>query len=224
MRAIFWDLDDTVLDTLAARMDALAHAHEVSLGTSVDPRELWKAHAGGTLEDLGRKLVGDDYAKFSQLYRDHYYASSTEIRAFDGIPEVLRDLAAHGLKHAIVTSKVSWGATEELEKLGLLQYFEAVIGFDDTEAHKPDPAPVYAAMERVLIDDPRDILFIGDAPTDVGVANRSGCVSVAATWGTLDRERLLAERPNHVAESPQDVAMIVSRLLELDASSKGSDE
>ena len=217
MRAVFWDLDDTVLDTLTARMEALAHAYEQSLGTSVDPQELWRSHAGGTLEDLGRRLVGDDYATFSQAYRDHYYASTIKARAFEGIPEVLHDLSAHGLKQAIVTSKVSWGATEELERLDLLKHFEAVIGFDDTEAHKPDPAPVHMAMERVLVDEPGDIMFVGDSPSDIGAAHRAGCVSVAATWGTLDRAALLAQDPAHVADNPAQVAAILGRLLELAA-------
>ncbi len=213
MKAVFWDLDDTVLDTLAARMDALAHAHEVWVGRTVDPEELWRSHAGHTLEDLGRKLVGDSYAAFCEAYRDHYYAANAEVRAFDGIPEVLQDLSAHGLKHAIVTSKVSWGATEELERIDLLRHFEAVVGFDDTESHKPDPAPVHAAMERLLIDHAADIVFVGDSPTDVAAANGAGCVSVAATWGTLDRESLVAERPDQIAARPQDVAAIVGGLF-----------
>jgi phosphoglycolate phosphatase-like HAD superfamily hydrolase len=53
------------------------------------------------------------------------------------VPEVLATLHHEGIPMAVVTSKISWGAVEELQNSGLLQYFAAVIGADDTEQNKP---------------------------------------------------------------------------------------
>jgi pyrophosphatase PpaX len=213
VNAVLWDLDDTLLDTLPARMASLKHAYEATVGGWVDPIELWRSHRGGTLEALGQRLLGDDYRRFTVAYRDHYYARAGRGPAFAGVRTALEACREADLPMAVVTSKISWGATEELEKAGLLQYFGAVVGFDDTEKHKPDPEPVYAAMARLLVDDPGVVAFIGDSPADIFAARNSGALSIAATWGTLDRDLLLDAHPDVVADSPSEaVAAVASRM------------
>ena len=59
MSALLWDLDDTLLITLPGRMKALAHAHEVCLGSRTDPEALWRSHRGGSLEAMGKRLLGE---------------------------------------------------------------------------------------------------------------------------------------------------------------------
>jgi len=205
VKAVLWDLDDTLLETLPGRMQALAHAYEQCLGCRVDPVALWRSHRGGTLEDLGRRLVGADYLRFAAIYREHYYRQIRRIKPYAGVEGVLRSCLAAGVPMAVVTSKVSWGATDELGQAGLLQYFAAVVGFDDTELHKPDPEPVFAALERLVVDEIEQVLFVGDSPADVMAARNAGCQSVAATWGTLDTELLLDAYPDHVAHKPGDI-------------------
>lgn len=214
MKAVLWDLDDTVLNTLAPRMRALRHAYETTVGGWVDPEALWRSHRGGTLEALGERLLGEEWRRFATAYRDRYYREVDRARPFDGIPAVLASLGASGLPMAIVTSKVSWGAIEELEMAGLLGYFAAVVGVDDVELHKPDPEPIFAAMQRLLIDDPGEVVMIGDSPADMFAARNAGCIPIAALWGTLDRELLLDAGPLHTAAAPQDVIGVLSGLLE----------
>ena len=211
MIAVLWDLDDTLLNTLPARMRALRHAHDKTVGGWIDPLELWKSHRGGTLEALGQRLLGDDGGpRFVAAYRDYYYNEVHRAPAFDGVEAVLQTLLEHHLPMGVVTSKISWGATEELDESGLLRYFGAVVGFDDTEQHKPDPAPIYEAMSRLLLDDPAGIAFVGDSPADIFAARNAGCVSVGALWGTLDRELLLDSYPAHVAKEPGEVLALLA--------------
>jgi pyrophosphatase PpaX len=209
MKAVLWDLDDTVLDTLEPRMEALAHAHRVVVGTETDPRELWRQHRGATIEAVGRDLVGDDWPRFVGTFRDHYFGREVPVPVFDGVAAVLHDIVASGRSNAIVTAKVSWGATAELQRAGLLHYFAAIVGYDDTDAHKPDAEPVLAALQRLTIYDPDDAMMIGDTPADIGAAKAAGCRSVAALWGSIDRAAVLAMEPDHVAESPFDIAEII---------------
>ena len=203
--AVLWDLDDTLLNTLPGRMTALAHAYETVVGGKTDPMALWVSHRGGTLEDLGRRLVGTDYQRFATVYRDRYYTLNRNISPFEGIQPVLEAFLEGEIPMAVVTSKVAWGATEELSRAGLLHYFQAVVGYDDTDLHKPDPEPIFTAMERICIDEPDEILFVGDSPADVWAARNAGCKSVAALWCTLDAELLLDAMPDHTAESPAEI-------------------
>ena len=210
MKAILWDLDDTVLETLPARMAALAHAYETCLGSKTDPQALWRSHRGGTLEGLARRLLGADYVRFTTAFRDRYYGQDREIKPFPGMEPVLDACLQHELPMAIVTSKDAWGATEELAQVDLLRYFQAVVGFDDTDLHKPEPDPIYAAMERLCMDEPRDLLFVGDSPADIWAARNAGCTSVAALWGTLDAELLLDAKPDHSIRQPGELLSILA--------------
>lgn len=210
MKAVLWDLDDTLLDTLDHRMRALAHAYTTCLGGSVDPVALWRSQHGRTLEDLGRRLLGNDYLRFTGAYRDHYYASLSRVRPYEGIPETLAWCRSSGLLLAVVTSKVSWGATDELARSGLLHHFHTVVAYDDTDTHKPDPAPVHEALDRLAVDDPADAVFVGDSPADVLAARNAGCRSVAALWGTLDVELLRDAAPDNIAVRPEDVVMLIA--------------
>ena len=210
---MLWDLDDTVLNTLPVRTVALTRAYESCVGGSIDAEALWRSHRGGTLEDLGKRLLGSDYLRFVSTYHDAYYGSHREIRPFDGVVEALAALHDAGVPMAIVTSKISWGAIEELQQTGLLEYFAAIVGFDDTDRNKPDPEPIFEALDRLLIDPSEAVYMVGDSPADVFAAKNAGCTSVAATWGTLDEELLRDAFPAVVARSPLDVVALLRGKL-----------
>lgn len=212
MSVILWDLDDTLLNTLPGRSRALAHAHETLLGTSVDAEALWRSHRGGTLEQMGQRLMGADFGRFVTTYRERYYGQPREIRPFEGVEAMLRTFHEAGFAMGIVTSKLSWGATEELQMAGILQYFHTIVGSDDTDTHKPDPEPIYLALDRMVADDPMGAVFIGDSPADVWAARNAGIESIAALWGTLDPGLVLDARPDHTARTPGEVLTILAEM------------
>ena len=191
-------------------MSALAHAYEACLGEKTDPEALWRSHRGGTLEDLGRRLLGADYLRFADTYREYYYGLNQAIQPFPGVVSALDAFQQAEVPMAIVTSKIAWGATEELTSAGMLQYFHSIVGFDDTDLHKPDPAPVYEALDRLLLDASKKVLFVGDSPADIWAAKNAGVTSVAALWGTLDAELLLDALPDYTAKSPGDVLAVIA--------------
>ncbi len=208
MTAVLWDLDDTLLDTFPGRMKALAYAHEVCLGTKTDPEALWRSHRGGSLEAMGRRLLQDDYLRFVNTYREHYFSLARDIQPYPGIVAVLEAFQHAGVPMAVVTSKIAWGATEELTTTGLLKYFHSVVGADDTDLHKPDPAPVYEALDRLLVDASLSVVFVGDSPADVWAARNAGVTAVAALWGTIDAGLLLEALPDHTAKTPGEVLAV----------------
>lgn len=212
MKAVFWDLDDTVLNTLPGRMRSLKHAYQATVGGWVDPLELWRSHRGHSLEAMGSRLLGPDGQRFVHAYREHYWNEPKPIHVYEGVRDVLESCMAEGLLLAIVTSKAAWGAVQELEQADMLRYFRAVVGEEDTEEKKPDPAPIYEAMARLLVDDPGDILFVGDSPADIHAARNAGCVPVAATWGSIDLELLLDASPTYVARTPNGVLGAIRSL------------
>jgi pyrophosphatase PpaX len=206
---VLWDLDDTLLETLPERLKALEHAYETCLGERTEPLALWRSHRGGTLEALGKRLLGEDYLRFVTAYRERYYSLQRPCRPFMGVEHVLDTLSDAGIQMAVVTSKLSWGATDELTRGGILHHFGAVVGSDDTDAHKPDPEPIFTALERMLVDELDQVLFVGDSPADILAARNAGCESAAALWATVDEELVRDAAPDHVVYRPGELLQLI---------------
>jgi pyrophosphatase PpaX len=93
-----------------------------------------------------------------------------------GAREMLRDLAK-SYRLGIVTSRIRAGVTEILEDSFEPDLFEVVVGFEDTDRHKPDPAPILVAMERLGVDGTRTA-YVGDSESDVAAAHTAGALPV----------------------------------------------
>jgi pyrophosphatase PpaX len=106
-----------------------------------------------------------------------------------------------------VTSKLRPGALLGLRAAGLEDAFDVVVGADDVQHHKPDPAPVLAALER-LGADPTGTVFIGDSPHDMAAGRAAGVWTAAALWGPFARAALEPHRPDFWLAAPKDIARL----------------
>jgi phosphoglycolate phosphatase len=101
-------------------------------------------------------------------------------RPYDGIPEVLAQLA--GRRLAVLTNKPTGATTRILEALDLRRFFDSVIGADTPHGRKPDPAGL-----RHLISEagaaPDATLLVGDSPIDLETARRAGTRICLARYG-----------------------------------------
>jgi len=118
---------------------------------------------------------------------------------------VLVRLHEEGRTLGIVTAKRR--ATVELAfaQVPLGHLFQTIVGGDETERHKPDPAPLLLAAER-LHADPAETAYVGDSPFDVRAAKAAGMFAVAVTWGRIhERERLEAEEPDAIVDTAKEL-------------------
>ena len=75
-------------------------------------------------------------------------------------------------------------------RLPIEHFFDVVVAGDETELHKPHPAPLLLALERVEAE-PDDAAYVGDSPYDMQAARAAGMHAVGVTWGRIhDREAL----------------------------------
>jgi pyrophosphatase PpaX len=116
---------------------------------------------------------------------------------------MLAGLRARGCAVAIVTSKMRDAVELGLEHVPL-GAFDAVVTCEDTDRHKPDPAPVAHCL-TLLGADPAAAVYVGDAPFDVRAGRAAGTATAAAMWGTaFALAALRAERPDRELATPQE--------------------
>jgi pyrophosphatase PpaX len=202
---VLFDLDGTVVDSGAIILASMRHATREVLGAEYRDEELLQAVGGPGLEAQFAVFSPDDVDELVRVYRAHNEPLHDELEACAGMEDVIVRLHKEGRRLGVVTAKRR--ATVELAfaRVPLAHLFETVVGGDETEKHKPDPAPLLLAAERLGVD-PATAAYVGDSPFDIRAAKAAGMYAVAVTWGRIhDRTKLEREEPDAIANTAEEL-------------------
>jgi len=210
---VLFDLDGTLIDSLELLVGAMQHAFADFAGPRPSVDE-WVATIGRPLVWQFGRYARDD-AELQHLVRT-YRAFQHEhhdrlTRAFDGIPALVGGLASAGHPLGVVTSKADHLASRSLAHVGLAEHFAVVVGADRTQRHKPDPDPLWFALEAIGAL-PGDAVYVGDSPYDVMAANAAGVRSIAVTWGAAPHAVLAQASPSHLVGTVAELATLLAKL------------
>jgi pyrophosphatase PpaX len=202
---VLFDLDGTLIDSGGMILASFKHAARTVLGREVPDAQIRAAVGGPGLLEQMRALDPSRVDDLVRTYREHNEPLHAELQACPGIEDVLERLHAERRRLGVVTAKR--GATIQLafDVLPIAQYFEVVVGSDDTERHKPHPDPILRALE-LLGAGPEEAAYVGDSPFDVKSAKAAGVYAIAVTWGGIHAaDRLRAEEPDALVDSCEEL-------------------
>ncbi len=193
LRAVLFDLDGTLVDTLPD----IATSMNTALGT-LGLRTLSAVRIGAFVGKGPRALalrVLDQQPSLTLTQRADLvdkllatYVRSYESRVgqasrlFPGVNQTLRDLSVRGLKLGVVTNALQHLAEAILTRFDIAQFMQLVIGGDQVSNGKPHPEAVLRAC-RMLGAAPAQTLMVGDSENDVLAARAAGCAVVAMPHG-----------------------------------------
>jgi pyrophosphatase PpaX len=192
--AILFDLDGTLVDTIALLLASMRHAF-TTCGVAAPTDAEWTAGIGTPLATQFRGCVGDDDAAVARLvaayraYQHEHHDALTS--AYEGIPALVARLEERGHPIGIVTSKANHLAERALAWVGLAGHVDVLVGADSVTQHKPHPAPVLAALQQLGVPATKEtVVFVGDSPHDVASGVAAGVRTIGVTWGAFGREAL----------------------------------
>ena len=217
MRSVIFDLDGTLADTSG---DLIAAANATFAGLDLPPL-LTAADAGTAMRGgramltLGFSRVGGfgegDIARAYPLLLAHYaQAIAMHTRLYPGAMGAVLTLRAQGYAVGICTNKPAALAEDPLQKLGVRDAFDSLVGADTLPVRKPDPAPLGEAVRRAGGDLARTCL-VGDSETDRKTAAAAGCPSILVTFGP-EGDRMAALRPEVLIDHFDDLPAVVAEL------------
>lgn len=202
---VLFDLDGTVVDSGAMILASMRHATLEVLGREYTDEDLMKAVGGPGLEAQMAAFAPDRVDELVRVYRAHNEPLHDELEACEGMGEVLARLHDEGRRLGIVTAKRRSTAELAFARVPVAHLFEAVVGGDETEHHKPHPEPLLLAAERMGAD-PAETAYVGDSPFDIRAAKAAGMHAIGVTWGRIhDRARLTAEEPDAVVDRAEEL-------------------
>jgi phosphoglycolate phosphatase-like HAD superfamily hydrolase len=201
MQAILFDWDGTLVDSLGAFHAANAAVME-AFGLPFDEVVYRRNYAPDWRLMYRRLGIPSDRLDEANELWNASYASATEVIAFDGVTGALESLGAAGARLGIITAGHREIVVPQLERTGLAGLLPTRVFGDDLDVHKPDPAPLRLALAMLGLDDLADeVVYVGDAPTDMLMARAVGvhAIGIASVLG--DPDELRAAGAENVADS-----------------------
>lgn len=215
MKAFIFDLDGTLIDSLADLAEAVNRMLEEH-GYPRAPLSVFPQYIGDGVRALVSRALPPEAQENEDInarvadYQRHYADTwRSETKPYVGIVETLADLQSRGIKLAVLSNK-----PDHFTKLCCAHFFPdvpfgPVLGARADVPRKPDPQ---AALEicRELGVQPEDCAFVGDSGIDMETAVRAGMLPVGVRWGFRGEAELIAHGAKELVSHPDDLVCLIS--------------
>ncbi|NNF05593.1 MAG: HAD-IA family hydrolase [Candidatus Eisenbacteria bacterium] len=239
IRAVIFDLDNTLTDFMGVKQASIRGAVDAMLNAGLDQR---LKTSESTLADQQEAIAGEisriydregieyqlvfnryleetlgevDYKFLAAAIWGYRRARDSHLVPYPHVHLTIHQLAKMGLKLAVVSDAPREPAWLRLVYLNLHHLFDAVVTFEDTGVRKPEKEPFVEALRRLEVA-PEETLMIGDWPDrDVAGASALGMVTVFARYGyswSRDRAPIEEHPPNYEIDDISELVGIVEKL------------
>lgn len=210
-RAVIFDLDGTLLDSLPLVLAAITHAVE-PFGGSRPTRDIF-ATLGGPPEKFMPTLIRDLARVPEAIARmERYHTENTHlIQPFAGAADLLDALRMGGVRAAIWTGRDRRSTEVLLARHGLAGHFATVVCGDDLLTHKPDPEGLREILRRLEVA-PAEALFLGDADVDVLGGVACGVDTILIRHEREIEAHIIAHTWRQAASPAEAYALVRARL------------
>lgn len=191
---MLFDLDGTLADSIGLIIESYQYAFATVSGRILSAAEA-RTWIGQTLLTTFQREDPPQAATLERVYREYNEANAVKIVGYPGVPELMAQLNAAGIRPKVVTSKRLEMSVETIRLAGLAGLVDLVVTMEDTERHKPHPDPLLRAFEKLGVT-AAQCVYVGDAVWDVLAAHAAGIPAISVTWGAGTRSELLAANPD----------------------------
>lgn len=208
MKAVVFDLDGTLLDTLQDLYESTNYAL-MEMGMPLRRLDEVRHFVGNGVRRLIERAVPEqtDEARletcFAHFQRHYLRHCQDHTRLYPGIDHLLRTLHERGFLLAIVSNKLQAGVDELYEA-----YFRGVvdvaIGEREGVRRKPAPDMVHLALQELRIY-ACEAIYVGDSEVDLATARAASLPCTSVLWGFRTREELLRAGATWLVETPGEL-------------------
>ncbi|NHC39233.1 pyrophosphatase PpaX [Bacillus sp. MM2020_1] len=205
---ILFDLDGTLIDTNELIITTYLHTLEKYYPSKYQ-REDVLPFLGPTLHEAFGSINPDLVEEMVLEYRAFNIANHDElVTEFAGVFETVQSLKDKGYKLGIVTTKRHDVTLKGLRLMDLERFFEVVVTYDHVSKTKPDPEPIFKALEQ-LDSTPEETMMVGDNYHDILAGKNAGTVTAGCAWSIKGRDYIAKYEPDYILENMADLLTIL---------------
>lgn len=214
-RAIIFDLDGTLLDTIDS-MEAAGTKMLQEMGLPRQPRDRYRQFAGDgakmlvtrALEAGGVTDPAEVERAFS-VYMGYFARTCTyHVVPYPGISELLRALKQKGLRLAVLSNKPDQQTRDVVERCFGDAAFDLVFGQRDGMPKKPAPDGAIQIARKFSVS-PEECLYVGDTNVDMQTGLAAGMQTVGVLWGFRDRKELEENHAWRIIADPAELLQLL---------------
>ncbi|MBR1661531.1 MAG: HAD-IIIA family hydrolase [Acidaminococcaceae bacterium] len=211
-KAIIFDLDGTLLDTLKDLQEGTNYALRVNGMPERTLDEIRRFVGSGARKLIERVIPGCEkegvYEKvmgdFAFYYKEHCKDNTAP---YPGIMELLKELKRRGYALGVVSNKPDF-AVQELIPEYFPDIFSSVTGERQGVAKKPAPDLIWEAMKK-LNASKEESVYIGDSEVDIEAAKNAGLPCISVAWGFKGRDFLEEHDAEMIVDAPEEILELV---------------
>lgn len=214
VRAVLFDLDGTLLDTLEDLADSVNAVLRRS-GFPVHPVEAYRYFVGDGARVLMARVLPEanrDDATIARClegfvaeYANHW---NIKTRPYPGIDALLDGLDRRGVRKAVLSNKPHDATVRCVRELLIEWEFDVVLGQQEGRPRKPEPEGALLVARELGVQ-PEEVLYLGDTATDMHTAVAAGMIPVGALWGFRTEDELVGSGARMLAGSPVEVLTLL---------------
>lgn len=210
-KIVIFDFNGVIINSISVQKKAFYQSYRIVVGKGRPPSFAnFLKHSGNSIVEILTRLnlpaeMADEYKRINRELID-------EIKMYSGVKELLGQLKKKDFELVLYTGKDRVRVLELLRKFSIELFFDLLITSDDVKNGKPN-AEAYEFLKQAYRDFDIKCVMVGDGVNDILFAKRNHLLSVAVTWGEIDKKILVKENPDFVAESPQEIASFLGRAF-----------
>lgn len=215
-KAVIFDLDGTLLDTLQDLADS-GNAVLEARGYPTHSKDAYRTFIGNGMINLVRDIFPDEHrpaegeetetvlAEYRAAYGRNWQNTTVP---FPGIPELLDFLAQREIPIGVLSNKAHDFTLKCVETFLGKWDWDVVLGARDAVPKKPDPAGAVEAAAAMGVS-LENCLYLGDSDVDMFTAKNSGMRAIGVSWGFRSVEELVECGAEVILEAPGDLLPLV---------------
>ncbi|HJV16545.1 MAG TPA: pyrophosphatase PpaX [Bacillales bacterium] len=205
---ILFDLDGTLIDTNDLIIASFLHTFEKFYPGKYN-REDVLPFIGPSLKESFGGIDPERAEEMTRVYRTYNLANhDLLIKEFDGVLETMQSLKENGFNIAIVSTKIYATVLLGLKVTKLDSFFDVIVALDHVTKEKPDPEPIYLALEQ-LGSTPEETIMVGDNYHDILAGKNAGTKTAGVAWSAKGRDYIAKYEPDYLLENMKDLLTIL---------------
>lgn len=208
IETLLFDLDGTLINTtdliIASFTDTLDRYFPNKFS-----REDIVQFIGPPLKETFMKIDAKRADELIQQYREHNLKHHDAlVKEYKGVYETIAALKKENYKIGVVTTKLRPTVNRGLQVGRLDSFFDVVVTLDDVKNAKPDPEPIYKALDQ-LNANPSSSIMVGDSHHDILAGKNAGTYTAGVSWSVKGEDYLQSYKPDYMLGNMADLLQII---------------